>query len=922
MDQQVPPSFPPSPGADRFVRAWDQLVTTRSGHRSTAAALLLLSEGPTEPARAMLLGLSARLVAEDAVLAPHALMEEASGPTTVADLCEQLAADLPESMPPGSGRLRFPSYWLMRDIVGAELTEAPERRGRELRGYLYARHLQRADGGKLLRERLREHGAGVLRPLAVAVDLWELMAGPLFGRRVRRRMLPRRGRGWYARWARHGGRPVKDFFASAQSLAPGGRYATPDRVEQALVRALLGDLDEALRRRPFSPWRRRRGARFVLFFAGADPQQSNGAHAAPAPPGAVRRFLSEYLEAVGDGGSTATSVVVSGDRRLAGDLTAPVGEGTDLETAAQRLQNGIGGEDGAPAVVVVAVPAPEDAPAGAPNGVAPVVDRRADAWLRRHPNVRTETFRWGPRTGLALSAIGTVLVLLGAGVGATQYIKELLLPPCPGDQFLGPARTGCLGLSDGRERFDGMSPEFRPLFKEIAEQNRAADKQEKAGAIVRTVAYVGAITAVEKNQAQQRGVLPELRGVLLAQKSVNAAALADNRKVWLKLLLVNTGPKYAAGVRAAKMVVERRDEDHLAGAVGFGMSLQRNFATMKVFDEASVPMIGTTGTADQLLQQSQQYYQTAPVNDREAAAAALFVSRQAVVVHPDGHRSTAGGAVVVENPSADDIYSRNLAEDFQRRFLEQVQGPVTRLGYAPDGHAVKNPDVTVVDSTSALARRVCDALAVRHDTVVFWAARGPELIAFMNDFQVLPTCGGKLTVLGGDDITNSLVAEARPTATYSNLTLYHVAHAVPVLDEPNVQAKQFDSLYEKEFGTQDGMFTDGWPALGFDALNVLSRAVNESYQNSGSKAFDRATISSILHSGIGQVHEGIQGATGVFSFNGTQNSTRVPLDKPLYVVHDTDSGPVIAMKCGLFAIGRNVTEWGGRTRHPCPRDTT
>ncbi|MGH1551652.1 hypothetical protein ACRAWF_04125 [Streptomyces sp. L7] len=146
----------------------------------------------------------------------------------------------------------------------------------------------------------------------------------------------------------------------------------------------------------------------------------------------MRRFLSEYLEAVGDGGSTATSVVVSGDRRLAGDLTVPVGEGTDLETAAQRLQNGIGGEDGAPAVVVVAVPAPEDAPAGAPNGVAPVVDRRADAWLRRHPNVRTETFRWGPRTGLALSAIGTVLVLLGAGVGATQYIKELLLLPCPG----------------------------------------------------------------------------------------------------------------------------------------------------------------------------------------------------------------------------------------------------------------------------------------------------------------------------------------------------------------------------------------------------------------------------------------------------------------------------------------------------------
>ncbi|MGH1551648.1 hypothetical protein ACRAWF_04105 [Streptomyces sp. L7] len=56
----------------------------------------------------------------------------------------------------------------------------------------------------------------------------------------------------------------------------------------------------------------------------------------------------------------------------------------------------------------------------------------------------------------------------------------------------------------------------------------------------------------------------------------------------------------------------------------------------------------------------------------------------------------------------------------------------------------------------------------------------------------------------------------------------------------------------------------------------------------------------------------------MFSFNGTQNSTRVLLDKPLYVVHDTDSGPVIAMKCGLFAIGRNVTEWGGRTRHPCP----
>ncbi|MGH1551653.1 hypothetical protein ACRAWF_04130 [Streptomyces sp. L7] len=110
------------------------------------------------------------------------------------------------------------------------------------------------------------------------------MAGPLFGRCVRRRMLPRRGRGWYARWARHGGRPVKDFFASAQSLAPGGRYATPDRVEQALVRALLGDLDEALRRRPFSPWRRRRGARFVLFFAGRTRSSRTGPTRRPLRP--------------------------------------------------------------------------------------------------------------------------------------------------------------------------------------------------------------------------------------------------------------------------------------------------------------------------------------------------------------------------------------------------------------------------------------------------------------------------------------------------------------------------------------------------------------------------------------------------------------------------------------------------------------
>ncbi|WP_461030224.1 type 1 periplasmic-binding domain-containing protein, partial [Streptomyces sparsus] len=536
------------------------------------------------------------------------------------------------------------------------------------------------------------------------------------------------------------------------------------------------------------------------------------------------------------------------------------------------------------------------------------------AWLDENPKVPDRQGPTGsPRTAAVLQSVA-VLVALGllytglgtAGVPLPPFAEGDR--PCPEQQFEARDRHGCLGLSDGTRPFRGMAPQYKPLLAMIARNNADVAVLAAQGHEVRTVVLLEPFTAGSSfSELVEGGVLPELRGVALQQRELIEEARNNNRKVGVRVLLGNAGPLFEEAERVAERIRDRMAAERIVGVIGLGQSRPGTVRAIEVLDRASLPMVGTSATADQMIEQSPQYYQIAPINRREAQAAVSFVRHEESVTLPDGSRSKAKSVVVVNDPA--DPYSKNLSEDFVEEFQQAIGDSVSVLGYSPEGD--KQPV-----SANDLALQVCNSMAKEPATMVFWAARAREMLAFLDEFGKVPSCGGKITVLGGDDLTNSLIQEENPVARYPGLTLHHMAHAVPGIDRPTLEVETFVARYQEEFGKDDIMLNDGHPALGWDALKVLAHAVNLARGTSNNPGFDRATVSSKLRS----VDNSVQGSTGVLNFTREQRPVPVPVDKPIYVIRDEVSGPVIALKCGNFGAGQYRKKWGGSKAHRCPSD--
>ncbi|MFD7718687.1 ABC transporter substrate-binding protein [Streptomyces sp. NPDC059814] len=893
---------------DRFGEALDAVVVEPPGRQNAAALVLLAGEGETATTHtvlnSLLHSLRKRLLADSAGLAPHAVIrpsaEYQAGPVTL--LYEHITQDLIEAMPVGTGKLRFPSYWLLRDIVvGVEPAESGAGRAREVRRAAYAEHLRRTGRGRL-RDQLREQASGWAQPVKFLVDLWmDWLAEPWYGYRIGRRMLRARNRNWYATWAQQlHGDPVRNFFASVQDLAPGGRNADPEVVENALLRALLSDLDGALRHRMLSPWRRRRVTRFVLFVEDAGPVDRGPSDARPGGPdrNRLQRFLAEYLVAAEKLGSRSTLVVGCVQPEFAVELA--VEPQADFEGAAEALRSGMRSRNG---LVAVAVPVRPE---------AEVAEWSAD----RHPKIMTRVFRWGPVAGIALRCVTAAAV--GAGLIGGWYFAGFSLfdEKCPSNQFENDYGPGCLGLSDGTEaqRFDGMAKGFGDLFAKIADGNGTAEELAKEkGREVRTVVYFGPMSG---NAADLGGSLAELHGVALAQHENNVLADRDIRSVGLRVLLANAGPGFKAARRVANKVVERTDEERIAGVVGFGQSRPETHDAMQAFAEKHISMIGTSATADTMVENnaaSDLYYQLAPNNRRQAHIMKAFLKGQPGVLP----KRTAGSnsmAIVVSNPK--DEYSRNLSDDFIKVFAD---GEPLPMRYVPSR----------IGSLGGLAKDVCDKIRSRNMPIV-WTARAQELVVFLGKFKDTP-CNEQatpLTVLGGDDVTNAMLDEDRPTLN-QGLSLYHVMLAAP-RGADTYRSGDFVASYKKFYKgekSNDKMLQDSHAALGYDGVKVLAHAIERAYI--AGEGFDKSAVSVSLHDDF---KGDFSGVTGVIDFS---DDSRVPVNKAIYVVRDSDpsssgsaggseSSYSVVLKCGNFGDGKdNLTRWGPEgdtSKYPCPDD--
>ncbi|MFI8931769.1 ABC transporter substrate-binding protein [Streptomyces sp. NPDC053474] len=913
--------IPPYAGMDRFVGAFDKLVVQPRRSRSRLPAVLLTEPGGGFAGRRIVTGLRARLRGDNVMLAPHACVPPAPDGHDAPhlELFEQITQQLTDSMPPGAGRLKLPGYRLLHAVLSAPRFEGPvERRHHALRDHCYADHRQwsplsaalwRLGGGD------QTSGAGFIELL------WNFFSGPLFqqlpcalfGLRATRRILGHgRNRRWYAQWYRQQhGSPPTDFFRSALDLVPHDHDAPdapdPEQVDRVLMHALLADLDAAARPRRFNPWRRRRTTRFVVLFEELGPADSR-----------TQRFVRELRTASADLGTTSVFVVAAGVRSLAARV--PDIEPSDLAHAGAELdlivESGMRPER--PSGMTVPAPA-QDAPP----------DERAAYWLRHQPRLVPPAQRFSPGTEVVgtVGSLALALVVL-AGLFAWRPLDRGERDACAGKTFLGTDGT-CVGVAEGAKGFgsskddQGVRDALRMIEAQNSQLDAAARDKEAAGggARPRTVVYLGPLSGGRGAQDPVRGgTLPELRGLALAQARINQLARASHDRVPLRVLTANAGDRFQDAEKVAQQIAQlARRDPAVVGVVGFGQSRPGTLDAIKVLNQAGLPMVGTSGTAAELLRTGRPYYfQLAPTNARLAQVMAAF-TRQARTV-ADGSR-TARRIELVADPT--DVYSNDLA----REFLKSAgRTPTTVWEHTPQddtgGPRVANAvRGSLATSAPDLARQVCGAVVKEPRTALVWTARANEFTAFLDEMNRLSGECPRLTVLGGDDVTNSLLQGEPPRRRFPGLTLYYVAHgSAPELrraaGRSAIEAQEFLQAYDRvnrrhQWG--GAMRADGHPVLAWDALRYLSEAVDEARATLGGNE-DRLgadQVQSVLYQGLGG--GGFNGATGRVDASGAAGGGRFTPDKLVFVMSGDGRAKAV---CGAMTKSVNAKTWG--ERFACP----
>ncbi|WP_246143740.1 type 1 periplasmic-binding domain-containing protein [Actinacidiphila oryziradicis] len=903
--------IPAYPGVERFVDALDRLVVQPRRNRGRVPVVLLTEGDGGHAGRQIVAGLRSRLRGRSEVLAPHAYVPEIPDGAPPLELFEQIATQLAQTMPPGTGQLRLPGYRLLHSVATvAAIGGTFEHRHRELRDHCYTDHRgwSRVDellwwvGGH------DQAGAGGTFEL-----LWHFLAGPLFqkvprwrfGVRASRRMLGgRRNPRWYAEWIRQQhGTPPTDFFRSALDLAPGGEARDPEQLDRVLMHALLADLDGAVRARLFRPWRRRRITRFVLLFEEAGPWDSR-----------TQRFLRELRSAIEDLDCSSVLAVSAGARSLANRV--PDFEASDLTHAGDRLALV---EQWAARV-----------PAGEPNGIVvpvregPADNERAAYWLGLHPMLVVPSRRLGPGTetvaactALVVALAATIVVLTGNSPTADS---------CAGGTFLGQGGH-CVGVTEGKARFAKGPNEKQvgAVLDQIDQQNNvvyAAMKNLAPGRPhYRTVVYLGPLTGGNGDEDPVRGgTLPELRGIALAQQSINDLALNGGERVPLRILVANAGDLFADAPKVADSIVKLAGRDRsIVGVVGFGQSRLATYQAMRTLDAAGIPMVGTSGTADQLLQQGPHYYQTAPTDERAAKIMAAFVEHAAMVRQADGHDKQATRVELFADPT--DPYSNSLATSFRTEY-PAARTDVLLLSGSGTADVPGALAGTRYDTLAGVAQQVCDATAgSKQPVALVWAGRASQFMTFLDEYRMRSDACPRLSVLGGDDITNALLLGS-PWSAFSALTLYHVSLGqAPVLNGADAEARTYLTAYDARYGSDTSAFgramrQDGHPALAWDALRYLSKALDEAWSSTGKvdDRLDRTLVQAVLYQGLGG--GGFNGATGHIDSHGANGGGRMTTDKLVSVLRAVpDGAPQTVLLCGAVTAADVRQTWG--KDYPC-----
>jgi hypothetical protein len=451
------------------------------------------------------------------------------------------------------------------------------------------------------------------------------------------------------------------------------------------------------------------------------------------------------------------------------------------------------------------------------------------------------------------------------------------------------ARNGeCVGVSDGSyvfsERLAGVERRIEKLNDDVL----------RSGKPYVTVVYLGPMTVDPTTRNPQAdllaGIHGELVGLSIAQQAHNDAGAQPR----LRVLLANTGSRFRYAREVAERVRERAAHDRtIVATVGFGQSRRQTQDAINVLSEAALPMIGTTNTFDDTAKRagnySPYYYRLAPPNRRLAAHAAHWAKSGVLGVR-------ARSAAVFYDASADDLYSTNLAKDFEAAFGDGVQ----MLPYT---------DPTQIPGK---VREAC----ARPAQVFYYAGRSDEFRSFVTRLSTT-SCGGRRIVLGADEVTKYVSDNAAQLGQTDTVRLYYTPLAAReawqeqwVGQEPvPIFYRDFEPVVQELVGRDvapDARPSRTHAAIAYDAALLVSSVAEQIY---GEQGLALPTAGAVL-AALTEPDDSApspQGASGLLSF-GPRIGGHEVVDKPVLLMQVEPNGAQrVRAVCGRLVKGDRHT---------------
>ncbi|TMQ90800.1 hypothetical protein ETD83_33885 [Actinomadura soli] len=458
------------------------------------------------------------------------------------------------------------------------------------------------------------------------------------------------------------------------------------------------------------------------------------------------------------------------------------------------------------------------------------------------------------------------------------------------------ANGECIGITDGSfsfgENSGGKNNDGRlsEVLGEIESQN---DHVKESGKPYATVVYLGPVTADPsiKNRRIEllAGVQGELIGLAIAQKRFNDTA--EGKDLRLRVLIANAGAKFRYAEHVAGQIRERAlDDRSIVAVIGFEQSRRQTQEAIKLLAKSALPLVSTAnsfgGTAllDGEAGYSPYYFRLASPNARTARHAAHWARNG----HVGGRRMD--DAVVIYDGDPNDLYSKDLAVEFQKAFRPGV----TRM------RPYRDP--------GDLNKSVREACRDKPD-MFYYAGRSDEFRSFANVLEL--SCPEPRLVLTDDEIAKYVSDNAAELGRKGTFQLYFTPLAAReawdrrwVGDQsPQTFYSDYDPV-AREMTIKDGDSVQ-WPsitraAVAYDAVTLVATVARTVYWRENARP-SAGSVFAALDDPDDDVLR--NGASGVIRF-GPRSTGHQVLDKPVILARITPDGRTeVTQLCGRLITG-------------------